>query len=252
MIAIFGGTAEGRQLAEACESLGVLALYICAFEQGASQVRSLNCLFPLVGRLDAKQMEKALESARPTMAFDATHPYAANASENIKAACKALNLPLARIDRETIPYSGRSFPCLESAVSWLETEPGAIFATVGASGAKALSALPDFRERVWLRILPSMESLSHCMALGFRSSRLILMEGPFSESLNMAMFSHAKAQILLTKESGPAGGFQEKMEAAKKLNMAAAVVERPRQEPPGSKERVLSLEEALSMLERMA
>jgi precorrin-6x reductase len=243
MIAIFGGTFEGRSLAEACDSLGIQAVYICATDQGAERVRGLKRVTPLVGRMEASQMEEALAFAHADQVFDATHPYAVAASENIETACESLSLSLSRISREAL-WSGDTFADLPSAVSWLETEPGNIFATVGASGAKALSALNDFNNRVWLRILPSMDSLSHCLGLGYRSNRLMLMEGPFAASLNKAMFTHANAQILLTKESGSAGGFLQKIEAAKMLGMKVAVIKRP--ETKGA----VSLEEAIFALNK--
>jgi precorrin-6x reductase len=53
------------------------------------------------------------------------------------------------------------------------------------------------------------------------------MQGPFSETLNRAMFEAADARILVTKDSGREGGFPEKVRAAKALGMKVAVLERP-------------------------
>jgi len=52
------------------------------------------------------------------------------------------------------------------------------------------------------------------------------MQGPFSEEMNRAMLSFTKADILVTKESGVAGGFPEKLSAAKALGVTVAVVRR--------------------------
>ena len=53
------------------------------------------------------------------------------------------------------------------------------------------------------------------------------MQGPFPEELNTAMFHASKADILLTKESGAAGGFPEKLLAAHACGMTVAVLARP-------------------------
>ena len=68
---------------------------------------------------------------------------------------------------------------------------------------EALTALPDFAQRVWLRILPSQKGLAQCLAAGFPPKHIICMQGPFSRELNEAMFRSTGAEILLTKESAP-------------------------------------------------
>ena len=66
-----------------------------------------------------------------------------------------------------------------------------------------------------------------CLDLGYRPERLICMQGPFSEGLNRAMFKAANAGILVTKNSGAAGGFPEKARAAESLGMVTAVLAKP-------------------------
>jgi precorrin-6x reductase len=226
--AVFGGTAEGRAIAEFCANIGIGALYFTASEQGALQVEGFSRILALPGRLDSLQMARALESFNPSLAIDATHPYASAASLNIANACKQVGLRLMRVRRESVSWpGGERFASMDEALAWLESTPGAIFATTGASASAALSRLTGFKERVWLRLLPGIESLEVCLGLGYSPSRLIMMAGPFSEELNRAMFSHASASILLTKESGEIGGFPEKMRAAASLGMKAAIISRP-------------------------
>ena len=84
------------------------------------------------------------------------------------------------------------------------------------------------KKRIWLRILPTEQSLKDCLAAGFPPAHIICMQGPFTQELNAAMFRATKADILLTKESGAAGGFPEKLAAARACGMTAAVLARPR------------------------
>ena len=55
------------------------------------------------------------------------------------------------------------------------------------------------------------------------------MQGPFSEELNLALFHQFQIQILVTKESGKAGGFWEKLRAAQKADVRTVVIGRPPQ-----------------------
>ena len=57
------------------------------------------------------------------------------------------------------------------------------------------------------------------------------------------MFRAAEADILITKESGVAGGFLEKLAAARACGMTVAVLERPDEEAG------LTLEEAKRKIE---
>jgi precorrin-6Y C5,15-methyltransferase (decarboxylating) len=121
------------------------------------------------------------------------------------------------------------FDGMDDLLARLEREPGNVFVTVGSSAAETFTKLPDYQSRVWLRVLPSLESLRVCLDLGYRPERLVCMQGPFSEALNRAMFQYANARILVTKNSGAAGGFSEKVRAARSLDMLTAVLARPRE-----------------------
>ena len=67
------------------------------------------------------------------------------------------------------------------------------------------------------------------------------MQGPFSEEMNYAMLRETNARILLTKESGAAGGFPEKLRGAKRAGAAVVVVKRPVEEEGCSVEEVKAL-----------
>ncbi len=71
---IFGGTTEGRLLAEYCEKSGIAADVSVATEYGAELLpEGVNVL---CGRLDNSQMTAFMKKKRCAMVIDATHPYA--------------------------------------------------------------------------------------------------------------------------------------------------------------------------------
>mgnify|MGYP002243714069 CR=1 FL=1 len=64
------------------------------------------------------------------------------------------------------------------------------------------------------------------------------MQGPFSRELNTAMLRETKAEFLVTKESGAAGGFADKVQAARDTKATCVVIARPTQETGDSLEEV--------------
>ena len=240
-VLIFGGTTEGRLLGEFCASRGINALYCAATEMGGLDLPGISSR---TGRLDSTAMAALIRSEMPGLVLDATHPYAAEASANIQRACAETGTRRLRILRD----AGVERDCLTFAnqgelVTWLAENPGVIFAATGAKEAALFTALPDFQERVRLRLLPSLEGLRTCLELGYPAAHIICMQGPFSYELNRAMFAASGASILVTKNSGAPGGFAEKLQAALELGIRVALLARP-QEADG-----LSLERALAELE---
>jgi precorrin-6x reductase len=162
------------------------------------------------------------------LVIDATHPYAALASANIRDACTQAGIHYLRLRREATEIGNcRLFSALPAMIDWLNTQTGTIFSSLGAQTAVALTQVADYRQRVWLRILPSLASLTACLEAGFSARQIICMQGPFSDELNAAMFRAAKADILLTKESGVPGGIKAKLTAARECGMQVAVLSRP-------------------------
>lgn len=229
---LFGGTTEGRVLAEYLYENSVSSIVCVATEYGE---HLLDCKPPVAvhtGRLDKEAIQALIERERPLLVIDATHPYANSVSESLHTVCGALNAPYLRIRRETSSLEGCAcFSEMDALVAWLNTTDGVIFSTLGAKEAKALTGVLRYRERVFLRLLPSVESIEACAALGYPMKRLCCMQGPFSAAFNEALFRETKARILLTKESGQAGGFLEKIQAAKNCGMTVAVLTRPNDGP---------------------
>ena len=99
---------------------------------------------------------------------------------------------------------------MEEAAKLLEKMEGNILVTTGSKELEALRGLPGFSKRIFARILPQPEMVQKCMEMGLSGRHIICMQGPFSEEMNYAMLRETNARILLTKESGAAGGFPEK------------------------------------------
>ncbi len=127
---------------------------------------------------------------------------------------------------------------MEEAAKLLEKMEGNILVTTGSKELEALRGLPGFAKRIFARILPQPEMVQKCMEMGLSGRHIICMQGPFSEEMNYAMLRETNARILLTKESGAAGGFPEKLRGAKRAGAAVVVVKRPVEEEGCSVEEV--------------
>ena len=130
---------------------------------------------------------------------------------------------------------------LEEAAKLLEKMEGSILVTTGSKELEALRGLPGFAKRIFARILPQPEMVQKCMEMGLSGRHIICMQGPFSEEMNYAMLRETNARILLTKESGAAGGFPEKLRGARRAGAAVVVVKRPVEEEGCSVEEVKAL-----------
>lgn len=273
-VMLFAGTTEGRLLCEFLSEKNIKACVCVTTSYGEQLLPSGENMEICTGALDRAQMEEKLSSFGPQLVIDATHPYARLATENIRAACGFLNLPYIRVVREScgeekngsemaVVAGETAWPeitditqkiggqeesrllteadSMEEAAKLLEKMEGNILVTTGSKELEALRGLPGFAKRIFARILPQPEMVQKCMEMGLSGRHIICMKGPFSEEMNYAMLRETNARILLTKESGAAGGFPEKLRGAKRAGAAVVVVKRPVEEEGCSVEEVKAL-----------
>lgn len=241
-VLLFGGTLEGRLLAERLAAQGLKVTCSVATEYGRDLIEPVDGLTIRTGRLNQSGMEALMESGLYSCVVDATHPYAATASSNIKAAAGQLSLPYYRLLRSSEKSENVLWATTaEEAAQILDTRNGTILLTTGSQTLAAFTAIKDYRERLWVRILPSMQSLQTALELGVPAKHIICMQGPFSKELNTALLRQINAGYLVTKDSGKAGGFTEKTEAAAAAGAKLLVISRPSQEQGQSLEDLFQL-----------
>ena len=126
----------------------------------------------------------------------------------------------------------------EEAVSYLAGTEGKILVTTGSKELAKFAELPDYKNRVYARVLPLPGVIASCAELGFDAAHTIGMQGPFSMDMNVAMLQSFHAEWMVTKESGRNGGFEEKIEAAKKAGVRVVLIGRPKEEEGLSEDEV--------------
>lgn len=233
-VIVFAGTTEGREIAEFLDRKGIPAHICVATEYGEQLLQGGQNLEISHERLNAEEMELLIKEKKCEMVIDATHPYAAEVTINVKKACEAAEVSYIRVLREN-QENQNSGDCLyadsvEDAVALLEHTKGNILATTGSKEAAKYTALTDYESRVFLRVLSLPDVVKQCKELGFQGKNLICMQGPFSKELNIAMLRQWDCKYLVTKMSGATGGFQEKIDAARICGCIPVIIGRPLKE----------------------
>ena len=220
-ILLFGGTTEGRLLAEELTKRGHSVTVSVATEVGAETLSGVRIR---IGRLDREEI-KALLSGYD-LCIDATHPYAQIIRQNIHSACQAASVPLRRIARHESQVSdGIQVENCTAAAAYLAEREGNILLTIGTKELVCFSSLP--RDRIFARVLPTAEAIAACEAIGLPHRNILALWGPFSRELNAAIMKQYHIRWMVTKDSGGSGGFEEKMDAARDAGADVLVVRRP-------------------------
>lgn len=229
-VLIFGGTTEGRLLCEALAHGPVAATVCVATDYGRDMLRDLPAQIAIhVGRLDEGEMERMMHP-RPLCVVDATHPYAAVVSENIRRAATHAGVRYVRLLRPQSDADACAdvwVPSIPEAVSVLRSGQGNVLSTTGSKELAQYAAMEGFAQRMYARVLPTESAIGQCRALGLAGDHIIAMQGPFSQELNEAMIRQMDIRWLVTKDGGDYGGFMAKLDAARRCGIRTVVVGRP-------------------------
>lgn len=211
-IVVFGGTTEGRTLSKELAELGFAVVVCVATDYGREQQGQIPGITVHTGPLDAEGMTAILEGA--ALCVDATHPYAAQATKNIRTAAQRAGVLYRRLSRRPspLPQGCVAVKDAEEAAGYLHGTEGNILLTVGSKELPAFSGLD--KTRLFVRVLPMAESLAVCEHVGIPRRNIIAIQGPFSKGLNLAMIREFSIRYLVTKDAGGPGGFGEKAAAA--------------------------------------
>lgn len=227
-ILIFAGTTEGRKLSECLSAAGIAHTVCVATEYGEIVLKEHSFAKVHRGRMDQEEMKEYIIEGEFSAVVDATHPYAEVVTENIKEAMKDLELPYLRLKRETGAEneSGkiRYFENNEACAKALETVEGNILLTTGSKELAVYCSSSEVKSRLYVRVLPGLESLKLCMDQGINGKQILALQGPFTAELNEAILRQYQIKCLVTKKSGRAGGYQEKLEAANRQDIPVFVI----------------------------
>lgn len=236
-VLLLAGTAEVHEILPALVESGLTVVATAVTSYGA-QILNEYAPGQVVARpLDGDGFVELMREKRVNVVVDATHPFASRVSKNAIRACKTLGVRYIRYERPAceLPDHQLIFRCrdfqeaAQMAVSFGET----IFLTTGSKTLDIFcEAARKAGKRLVARVLPEPGVLARCLALGLKPSDIVAMQGPFSYELNRVLLVDYGASVLVTKESGLAGGTDTKVKAALDLGIPVVLIERPGVEYP--------------------
>ncbi|MFB2935249.1 cobalt-precorrin-6A reductase [Aerosakkonemataceae cyanobacterium BLCC-F154] len=233
---LIGGTGESAKLAKALLSVQ-LPLLISVTTENA---RSLYPISPLlqvwVGRFNLSQINQFLAEQNIIAVLDASHPYAAEISQNAIAACSQKNIPYLRFERPRCGLGGRGAEGQRGKLIYLDSFERLVTGEylVGERvlftvGYKVLPLFRDWHERstLFARVLPATTSIAAALTAGFTQDKLFAMRPPIPLNLERELWRHWQISMVVTKASGTPGGEDIKRQLAAELGVSLVIIEPP-------------------------
>lgn len=249
MILLLGGTSDTAPIAARLARAGKRVLVSLAtdvpLETGAGKYAGIE---ERSGPLDPESFASLVKEKGITLVVDATHPYAVSIRDTARTAARRLKVPYLTYVRPAEAAHAASSEDILFASSHEEAARIAfsfgrpVLLTTGSRNLSPYSAAAaSAHVRLVVRVLPHASSLQACRALGIPDEDIIAARGPFSLEANRETISKFRIGVLVTKDSGAAGGFGEKVEAARLEGCRAVIVKRPEISREGYFESITSL-----------
>ena len=244
---VFGGTGDGNALALALAESGQRVVLSVASELGQVVAPQHPNLQLYSGPSGVQARRRALRNALAVV--DATHPYAASITEQLQELAAELQVPYYRYQRpSSLPAdcrgAGVHLVADFAEAARVAAAYGRVFLATGSKDlATFIGAAPE--TETYVRLTPQPAVIERALALGIPASRICAALGPFSREWNVAQWRMWGIGAVVTKDSGDAGGFTDKLEAARELGVPLIVVARP-PAPAGAFADAGALREALS------
>lgn len=248
MIFVLGGTSDSLLISDWLTETKQPFILSVATDYGETLAKQ-HAENVFCGRLSKEEMCAKWHSENVQLVIDATHPFATIVSETAMEACKETEIPYIRFERKSEQTDDTYLVADIEEACKVATELGQrIFLTTGSKN------LPEFvaglrNLHIIARILPVSDVIRSAEELGLVADQIIGMKGPFTKEANRTQLEMTGADVLITKESGKQGGFQEKLTAAAELEIPVIVIRRKQLNYPIEINHLTELPEILTQLE---
>ncbi|WP_158736288.1 precorrin-6A reductase [Alteribacillus sp. YIM 98480] len=231
MIFMLAGTSDAKELAEKIKQDGHSLLASVVTEEAADKLEASG-IKARTGRLSADQMTSVLKENTARVVVDASHPFAEDASRHAIQSAEEAGIPYIRYERSSIHTYDKKVNKVnsyEEAAEKAAEKGGTVFLTTGSKTLSVFAEklVKDENVRMICRMLPRLENMEKCKELGIAQKDIVAMQGPFSKELNHALYKQFDVDVVVTKESGKQGSFDEKVTAALDLDLEVILIKRP-------------------------
>lgn len=237
---VIGGTSESVDAVGYLMSKKAEVIVSAATEMGAALYDGFDVRL-WVGYLNREEFIRKMSWAGVTHVLDASHPYAVEVTRTVKAACRELGLEYFRYTRRDIlsdvaaeqadqGQMPQIYPAEDGleAVQILNRLPGN---AALLTGVKTLSVyrdgVEDFQKRCYARVLDNEASKIRCREIFQEECHWTAQMPPFDVEANRRFLRQSGAKLMVTKDSGAAGGLPEKLEAARLEGVSVILIRRP-------------------------
>ncbi len=224
MILVFGGTTEGKQVAQWLDEQGVAYYY-----STKTPVQYQGTGIPITGAMTAPMIQDFCSTHQVTHLINAAHPFAIQLHQTIIAA--GVPCPLIRYQRAVLPRT--QHPLVSYVATY--TEALAILAKqqytslLALSGVQTITHLQPYWQQypTWFRILDRDSSRAIARAATFPMEQL-LFGYPQSTEEEIELYQQLQPQAIMTKESGRHGKLDQKIQAALSLSIPILILQQPK------------------------
>jgi len=240
MILLLGGTSDTAAIATRLAQAGQTILVSTATDEPL-EIGSHSNIHRRSGRLDEAAMAALIRDKGIRAIVDATHPYAAVVRATASQVAKELSVPYFSFVRPgalcpSSPDFQFSIANLKLSIAPSHPEAARLAFSFGrpvllTTGSNNLAPYAEQSRTTGIplvaRVLPRPESIQACLRAGVSEDRIIAAKGPFSVEENRAHIRQHRIGVLVTKDSGDAGGVSAKLDAARQEGCHVVLVERP-------------------------
>lgn len=253
MILLIGGTSETAPLATGLAEAGYDVLVSTATDAPLATGDHPR-ISRRTGSLDEAGITALAKERGIRAIVDAAHPYAEAVHAAARNAAKNRGIPCLMLQRPEA-LSPEGSPDRISSTKWLAAQCVSIDAegvsirfasnhgdaagkafgdgrpVLLTTGSRNLVPYAEASSRTGIplavRVLDIPDSFIACREAGIPEERIIAGRGPFSVSENLAAIRRFGTGVVVTKESGSAGGFEAKVAAAAQAGCLLVVMRRP-------------------------
>jgi len=229
---VFAGTSDGNALAAQLAQQGYPVVVSTATEYGAAlALQDCPGVTVWAGRQGVEARKQALQRHDAKLLVDATHPFATQMSQQLMGLSATLGIAYLRYERpSSVTAADHAGLCdsMEDAAKRAMACAQRIFLATGSKDLASFLQAPGAQDKQWfVRVTAEPEFLQRALDLGVPRNRICAMQGPFSEGFNRALWQDWNIDCVVTKDSGDAGGYRAKADAAAALGIRLLTVRRP-------------------------
>ncbi|VAX21125.1 hypothetical protein MNBD_NITROSPINAE03-511 [hydrothermal vent metagenome] len=241
MILVFGGTSDTAQVTKRIAALGHEVTVSTATDIDIN-IGENDSVKRITGRMTLDEIKKFISNNGVQAVVDTTHPYATIVRDNARKAASATTIPYFTFVRPGLVYDCNNIIWAEDYEQAAEIAFSFGKTVLTTTGSKNIGVFTAQSKQTGVgmvaRVLDYPESVEACHSAGLSDDHIIAKRGPFTVESNINHLQQYDIGVVVSKDSGLAGGAPEKVEAVKRSNRKIVMIKKPDHSGAGAFESV--------------